>query len=281
MKKKNGFIAVSLIYSFFLVFLMLMLSSSIKNAQTRLLLGTIKEDIKNQLGAKSEFIITSLPAKNPLTNADYRIGDEVNFVGESWFVVSNQNNSVVLVLKRALNKEEVTQALEVSETNNNFFAGQCNDTSCQVRMCMSTYFDNLCYYQSNSNFVYYNWDKSIAKRIVESWFENNQNLQKVCRLQYNATLGKRMCSKDTLIHMTFHDGVQNNTGYIRIASNNEAAAGRTTWVNNNGGYLATESWTLTRQNATNGKSFIYDIKGNIRQNENVMAIRPVIEVRKS
>ena len=49
MKKKNGLIAVSLIYSFFLVFLMIMLSSSVKNAETRQMLQSIKEDIKKTL----------------------------------------------------------------------------------------------------------------------------------------------------------------------------------------------------------------------------------------
>ncbi len=49
MKKKNGFIAVSLIYSFFLVFLMIMLANSVKNAQMRQLLKVFKEDIKTEL----------------------------------------------------------------------------------------------------------------------------------------------------------------------------------------------------------------------------------------
>jgi len=281
MKKKNGFIAVSLIYSFFLVFLMIMLSASVKNAQTRLLLGTMKEDIKASLNQEEEFIVTTIPSKNPQTNTDYKVGDEVNFVGELWLVVQNNASTVVLTLKRSLNKEEITTALEVENTDSNYFAGNCTDANCRVRICMTSYYDNLCYYQSTSNYLYYTWENSVAKKVVENWFENNVNLQKACRLKYDETLKKRVCSKDTLINMTFSDGIKNNRGYIRIPTNSEATAGRSTWVNNNGGYLATESWTLTKQNLTGGRSYLYDIKGNAKQNDHVMTIRPVIEVRKS
>ena len=275
MKKKNGFIAVSLIYSFFLVFLMIMLSNSLKDAQTRTMLNTIKKDIKSNLNQEEEFVILSIPSKT------YNIGDEINFVGESWLVVQNKSSSVVLVLKRALNKEEVTKSLGILETNSDYFAGSCTNNGCKVRMCMMKYYDNTCYFDSASNYMYYNWQNSVTKKVVETWFENDVNLQKACRLQYDNVLKKRVCSKDTILSMTFSDGIQNNTGYIRIPTNDEAAAGRTKWANVNGGYQANEAWTLTKQNLSGGKSILYDISGTTKQNDNVMVIRPIIEARKS
>ena len=97
MKQKNGFIAVSMIYSFFLVFLMIVLASSAKNAQTRQLLRTIKEDVKEELNQK-EFIVIHLPKEE-----EYQISQEIDFVGDIWQVVENKTDSVVLVLKRELN----------------------------------------------------------------------------------------------------------------------------------------------------------------------------------
>lgn len=275
MKKKNGFIAVSLIYSFFLVFLMVMLASTVKNASTRVMLNTIKNDIKDTLNGNSEFIITTIPKKG------YSVGTEIDFVGEKWLVVENKPNSVVLVLKRALNMKEVTSALEVNQSNTDYFANSCNASSCKVRMCFMKYMDNACYYQSGSNYVYYNWQNSVAKKVVEAWLSSNINLQKVCRMQYDANQKKYVCSKDGLINMTFSDGIQNNTGYIRIATNSEASVGRSKWVNINGGYAANEAWSLTKQNLTGGKSILYDIQGSTKQNDHVMTIRPVIEAKKS
>ncbi len=281
MKKQNGFIAVSLIYSFFLVFLMIMLSSSVKNAQTRLLLLTIKNEIKKDLNEQEEFIVTTIPLKNPYTNQDYKIGEEINFVGDSWLVVENKANTIVLVLKRALNREEITEALDIESTDQDYFASSCNDSNCRIHMCLTSYYDETCYFQSTANYLYYSWDKSVVKQVVDYWFQNNMNLQKVCRLQLDPVTKKRVCSKNTIITMNFSDGIKNHSGYIRVPTQTEANNGRSTWVVNDGGYDAANAWTLTYQNLTGGKSFLYDTLGNIRQNENVMTIRPVIEVRKS
>jgi hypothetical protein len=280
MKKKNGLIAVSLIYSFFLVFLMIMLSSSVKNAETRQMLQSIKEDIKKTLNEEEEFIITSLPNKNPITLVDYKRGDEVNFVGDSWLVIENKSNSVVLILKRALNKEEITSSLGIDVNNNDYFNGACNDSSCKIRMCMNKYHSSFCFYQSASNYEYYTWDRSIGKKVVEQWFENNVNLQKACRLQYDQNTSKKVCSKENIIKMTFSDKVQMNEGYIRLATIEEANLGQSSWVLNNGGYLAPEAWSLSLQNKTNGQSYVYDIKRNVKSTTETFTIRPVIEVKK-
>ncbi len=279
MKKKNGFIAVSVIYSFFLVFLMIMLSVTVNNAQNRTLLSAIKEDIKLSLNQDEEFIVNTLPNRDKTDL--YQIGDEVNFVGESWLVVNNKADSVVLVLKRALNQREVLESLNVEASDAYYFNNECTEARCKTRMCATSYSSNFCFYESAANYYYYEWDESIAKKVVDNWFINNDNLQKACRLQYDIAADKRICTKNTLINMTFTDGLQEYEGYIRIPTSEEANQGMTTWVGNNGGYYAPEAWTLTNANQTLGQSYGYDISGNIQEHTQTMTIRPVIEVRKN
>ncbi len=278
MPKKNGFIAVSVIYSFFLVFLMIMLANATKNAQTRSLLTTMKDDIKANLNMDSGFIVTNVPKKK---ENDYQVGEEINLVGESWLVVENKTDTIVLILKRALNNTEITEALGLEQTNTHYFNSACNETSCKVRMCLTEYSNNYCFVESSSNFYPYDWDNSIAKRIIENWLDNNANLQKICRLQYDETLNRRVCTKNTLIWMNFQNSAKEYHGYIRIPTKEEAEIGKNTWVKNNGGYLATEAWTLSSESPVAGASRIYDIGGNLLTNEEVKTIRPVIEVQKN
>lgn len=267
MKKKNGFIAVSLIYSFFLIFLMVMLASATKNTQTRQLLRAFKDDLQAQLN-QEEFI------KTTLENKAYNMNEEVTFVNDTWQVIKDNGNSVVLILKRSLNKEEITKALEVQPTNTTYFQNSCNDTSCKIKMCLSSFSHNTCYYQTTANYTYYTWENSVAKIIVDRWFEQNLNLQKACRLQYDEQKKERLCSKDTLVRMNFSDGIKNNLGYIRIVTRNEAT----------GNIVSTnpDTWTLTVQNRANGISSVWALNNAIKNTHNTVAsIRPVIEVRKS
>lgn len=56
MKKKNGFLAVSIIFSFFVVFLMLIAINLTSYAQNRILLNQIKKDIKSEAELKFDKI---------------------------------------------------------------------------------------------------------------------------------------------------------------------------------------------------------------------------------
>lgn len=267
MKKKNGFIAISLIYSFFLIFLMVMLASATKNTQTRQLLRTFKNDLQSQLN-QEEFVKTTIERKT------YRVDEEINFVNDTWQVIQNKTDTVVLILKRSLNKEEITKALEVTENNTTYFQNSCNNTSCNVKMCMNRYDHFNCYYESSSSYTYYSWETSIAKTIVERWFEQNLNLQKACRLQYNEQKKEQLCSKDTLIRMRFSDGIKDNLGYIRLATKGEAS-GNYSWITTN-----PNSWTLTSQSRSSGISNVYSLNSTKSTHNNVQSIRPVIEVKK-
>jgi len=57
MKKKRGFMATSLIYSFFLVFLMLMAAILADNANNRILLSSLKEDIRTSFQESQGFVV--------------------------------------------------------------------------------------------------------------------------------------------------------------------------------------------------------------------------------
>ena len=66
MKKKNGFIATSLIYSFFLVFITLFLTIIADYLQNKVLLNTIENDIKEDLNGTKNI-------------ADFNTGDIIVF----------------------------------------------------------------------------------------------------------------------------------------------------------------------------------------------------------
>ncbi len=268
MKKKNGFIAVSLIYSFFLLFLMIMLASATKSTQNRQLLKVFKDDLQEQLN-KEEFITTTLE------NRTYVISEEISFADETWQVIEDKGNSVVLILKRSLSQEEITSALGTNASNATYFAGTCNNSECRVKMCLNGYNSAYCFYENTTSYNYYTWNNSIAKMVLERWFEQNVYLQQICRYQYDETLKDRICKKDTLIRMTFSDGTKNHQSYIRLATNNEAIR-KDAWINS-----GSNSWTLTLSSRTNGKSNLFSLNGVSYTNENTLTLRPVIEVRKN
>ena len=49
MKKKNGFFAISIIFSFFIVFLMIITINLARYAEDRILMNQVKKDIKSTL----------------------------------------------------------------------------------------------------------------------------------------------------------------------------------------------------------------------------------------
>ena len=105
MKNKKGFIATSMIYSFFLVFLMLMVTILANSINNRILVGRIKEDIRSEIDAEASFAVDVLPSKN------YAVSEVVRFAGEDWNVITDKGSTVVLVLNRALNKQEIVSAI--------------------------------------------------------------------------------------------------------------------------------------------------------------------------
>lgn len=80
MKKKNGFIATSLIYSFFLVFITLFLTIIADYLQNKVLLNTIESDIKQEINSS-------------LGIQDFEIGQKIHVMSFS-YSLSGMNSLV-------------------------------------------------------------------------------------------------------------------------------------------------------------------------------------------
>lgn len=80
MKKKNGFIATSLIYSFFLIFITLFLTIIADYLQNKVLLNTIESDIKEEINATKSI-------------GDFKIGDILVFEEGDYSSLNCTNNN--------------------------------------------------------------------------------------------------------------------------------------------------------------------------------------------
>jgi len=266
LKKKHGFIATSLIYSFFLVFLMLMVSILARTANNRILLGAMKEDIKTELNSEAGFIIETIESKT------YNFNERVTFANESWLVLKNNTNSVVVVLERSLTQDEVLVALGKNRNTSEFF-GTCNVSSCQVRACRNFYAgQEFCYLYSGNTNLYtspawnpsmtqiqnQNYGKTIVSEVVNNWFFTHQGL-------------RRAMQKEKLVSMTFSDGFMNNTGYIRLPLSNEVSGVQGVIPFHLSNSIGTSNGRQTR---------IYNGSVQTVWSYNPAYIRPVIEIKK-
>lgn len=272
MKNKKGFIATSMIYAFFLVFLMLMVTILANSINNRILVGRIKEDIRSEINAEASFAVDVLPSKN------YAVSEVVRFAGEDWNVITDKGSTVVLVLNRALNKQEIVSAIR--EEGNNRIYGTCNDTDCQVRACFNasntqTAGEQYCWYYSGSSYRIPAWNptssqinnsnvtlrqgQTIVSSVVRSWFDTHQSLQ-------------RVLSKGKLVSMTFNDGGSTVSGYVRIPSTSEIS-GKPAWTNVKGPFHVLER-------ASNTQTRIYGTSLQTVNSNTSAFIRPVIEVYK-
>jgi len=193
MKDNKGFIAISLIYSFFLVFFMVLLGIMADYIHNRILLNDIKKVTQKELNERSEFNPITLPFKD----GGYKSGDEVSFVNEKWLVTADSNGDyVTLVLKRALTNSELNAALKGKPDNesddvynrllkSNVLQNAINEE--KVYMCYKgiptteTEIENVCYFQDKNyvgNYREYSWSISIVKYVVDYWYENNALLQR-------------------------------------------------------------------------------------------------------
>ncbi len=253
MKKNNsGFIAISLIYSFFLVFLMVLLVILNNYAQNRLLLNDVKKETQEYLNGLSEFNPVSLPYKlNASGNKiNYTFGDEVIYASDTWVVIRDMGAETKLILKRYLNAEELRLAL----TDAGIPGARTNDATL---MCYNNYRPTVCSYTNNVTYNYYRWDNSIARIIVNHWLENNAILQKAIALDY-------------LKEQNFSDGIGNYTGYIRIPNSTLDA-----------GIVDTNIWYMNAGGRTSGVSSINTASGSVEAHTTSKKIRPVIVVKKA
>ena len=245
MKKNNkGFIAISLIYSFFLVFLVTLLMILANYAHNRVLLSSVKKETQNYLNGLAEFKPVQLEKK------DYMEGEEVNVASNSWIVLEDEGTEVRLILKRNLTETEISEALSLQELNN-------IANSNTISMCLNTYHPKYCHYSSNSTFSEYKWSTSLAKIVLEYWFENSAILKK---------------ARDTgnLVKQDFSDGKELYNEYIRLP-----LAAESSLVND------PNCWSLTFSYRADGISYL-NIQGtNVPAHSTYKTIRPVIKIKKA
>lgn len=147
MMKKNGFIATSLIYSFFLIFITLFLTIIADYLQNKVLLNTIEKGIKDEINSSMGI-------------RDFEVGDIIvfnsgcttyEFKPENAFVVVNTNpiSNSIIFYSYALCKEGECGSTEYSD-NNLFVTDFVSDI-------LSGYTNNTYY-----NKIIYNFDKSVS-----------------------------------------------------------------------------------------------------------------------
>ena len=144
--KKNGFIAISLIYSFFLVFLMTLLTVVANYMHNRILLNDVKKSIQQNLNNKFEF-------NSPfLKFSPYAKNTQINYANDTWIVLKDNGDSSVLMLARALTNEELRANLD-----SKYISAISEDT---MLMCYDRYDPRVCSYEGPKIEQYnlYYWD---------------------------------------------------------------------------------------------------------------------------
>lgn len=245
MKKNNkGFIAISLIYSFFLVFLVTLLMIAASYTHNRILLSSVKKETQEYLNGLAEF--------NPvgIENRVYVQGEEINLASYTWLVLEDKGNEVDLILKQTITETEIKEALAEKEINDVY-------TGNTLAMCLNSYHQKYCNYSSNTTFNEYNWNTSLVKIVVDYWFEN-------------AALLKKARDTGSLVQQNFSDGKVTYNDYIRIPAASEAAL-----VND------ANTWFLTFSYQANGISYLNVQGANVEAHSTYKTIRPVIRIKKS
>lgn len=259
--RKDGFIATSLIYSFFLVFLILMSLILTRTANNRILLNAIKGDIRKELDEQSGFIIEEIE------NKTYAVKEKIVFANETWQVLQNKTSSVVVVLSRALTQNEIVNAIGSARMTSEYL-GTCNTTSCQVRACREAYSgQDFCYlYSANNNlFLRPSWNptstdvtagygKTIVSEIVSEWLKTHSGMSRVTK-------------KNQLLSMSFSDGFKNHTGFIRLPTNSEV------------GNITDGAMPYHLINSPNDGKTVRLSSGTVPSSRAAF-IRPVIEIKK-
>ena len=272
MKNKKGFIATSVIYSFFLVFLMLMVTILTSSVNNRVLVGRIKEDIRSEIDGQESFVVGILEPKA------YQIGEVVDFANENWQVIQDKGNTVVLVLQRSLTKQEIIAA--IGQEGNTQYYGTCSsDTNCQVRACFNATSTSMggqmyCYFFSGNTNLYripswkptnaqiqnQNYGQTIVSAIVNSWFNAHQGLQ-------------RVLDNEKLVEMSINDGALTSRGYVRIPMTSEVS--NTTNANK---WANVKPFHILEKN-NNTQTRIYNTSMQNVNSNTAAYVRPVIEVK--
>ncbi len=271
MKKKNGFIAISLIYSFFLVFLALLFSIAMDYSENRILLNDVKKETQEYLDTLGEF--------NPIfiENRNYTVGEEVSYAYETWQVLEDnrERGEVKLILNRIFTRAEIERAfLQIKEQtpNKEIPMIALNSLTGMIQMCLNfnasltSANTSYCGYGSLTNYRYYNYGNSVVRHVLNSWYNDNSTLKKAERVGY-------------LNLLSFGDGLKDYSGannlyelFIRLPLVSEAGVIQSLTGEKNIWYVEGEHLnSLSYIKTANGRDLATNQKG----------IRPVIVVKKN
>lgn len=275
---RKGFMATSLLYSFFFVFLMLMIGILAASVSNRVLVNNIKKDIREDIEGSSSIIKLDIPYKN------YRQGDTIEFANESWRVLSIdiQSRIISLILNRSLTYEEITLAFS-KDYNDNTKASyfDCKDSTCLLRECVkdATRGNAECYIITSNRNLYNTpiwkpngretelknsfYGQSLVGKTVDSWFLSHPGL-------------KLAQEKGKLLSQSFSDGTINYTNeFIRLPSSKEVSIINSWWN-------ASDYPIHLIDKPSNNKIYVCEYKNSnavSKELETGAYIRPVIEVK--
>lgn len=227
-----------------------------------------KDDYKNFYDKNSLFI--GIPSK------EYTQGDKVEYLGYKWLVMKDNGETVRIIMNGYLSSDDLNKnkPKDVIATATNEGMKICDETNLSNTYCSINVVDS------------YNYQKSIIKPTIENWIDEKMT-------QYGYTKGAE------LTQMTYTDGEENLTSWIRIPTKEETDDLNYTCISDGAPYCASTTnymyanydyWTLTK----NKGSSISSVYGFIYLTENsrtggvvgrfpalLHQVRPVITVNKN
>ena len=179
---RKGFIATSIIYAFFLMFLMMMVIILAKSVNNRILVDAVKDDVRDAMDEQDSFVNIVLEDKT------YTVGEIVTYAGETWQVLQNKTDSAVLMLNRGLTQTEIETYIR-AYANDTVYFGTCTNNNCQVRYCITENKEGeYCYYVNNTTnripmwnptvdeIQNQNYGRTLPSISTNGWFQNHQYL---------------------------------------------------------------------------------------------------------
>lgn len=226
-----------------------------------------KDDYKNFYDKNSLFI--GIPSK------EYTQGDKVEYLGYKWLVMKDNGETVRIIMNGYLSSDDLNKnkPKDVIATATNEGMKICDENNLSNTYCSVNVEDS------------YNYQKSIIKPTIENWIDEKMT-------QYGYTKGAE------LTQMTYTDGEENLTSWIRIPTKEETDDLNYTCISDGLPYCASTTnymyanydyWTLTKNKGFSSSvyGFIY-LPDNSRTGGVVgrfpallHQVRPVITVNKN
>lgn len=226
-----------------------------------------KDDYKNFYDKNSLF--TGIPSK------EYTQGDKVEYLGYKWLVMKDNGETVRIIMNGYLSSDDLNKnkPKDVIATATNEGMEICDETNLSNTYCSVNVEDS------------YNYQKSIIKPTIENWIDEKMT-------QYGYTKGAE------LTQMTYTDGEENLTSWIRIPTKEETDDLNYTCISDGLPYCASTTnymyanyhyWTLTKNKGFSSSVYGFIYLTNNSRTGGVVGrfpallhqVRPVITVNKN